>query len=82
MDSELEPKASENKTEKYTYEQILEMLGGNKYFSDNQIKYTYHKLNNRLDDADYYLELCHQEVKALTELYTKMKSPEEISKEI
>jgi hypothetical protein len=68
--------------EKFSYEQILEMVGGNRYFSDNQIKYTYHKLNGRLEEAAYYLELCHQEVKALTELYTKMKSPEEISNEI
>lgn len=67
-------------SEKYSYEKILEMLGGNRYFSDNQIKYTYHKLNDRKEEAEYYLELCHQEVKALSEMYGKMKTPEEIYK--
>lgn len=52
-------------TEKYSYEQILEMVGGNKYFSDNQIQYTYHRSNDRKEEAAYYLALCNEELKKL-----------------
>ena len=30
----------------YSYENILEMLGGHKYFSHEQALYCYHKLND------------------------------------
>lgn len=78
MDSNIVESPVESPVEKYTYEQILEMLGGNKYFSDNQILYTYNKLNGKLELAKHYLELCNEEMKAVNELYSKMKSPNEL----
>ena len=46
----------------YSYEKFLEMLGGTKYFSQEQALYVYHKLNNDLIEADYYLKICLAEI--------------------
>ena len=62
----------------YEYEDILEMLGGYKYFTVEQCKYVYHKLRGDVDETNYYLNVCMHEVKQVNELHRKLKSPEEI----
>ena len=63
---------------KYSKEQILELVGGDKYFSRNQIEYTYYKLNGDDEKAAYFYELCQEEVKQLQDTFNKMKKIEEI----
>jgi hypothetical protein len=54
------------------------MVGGTKYFSENQINYTFYKMNGDYEKAEYYLNLCMEEVKKEQEMYNKMKSIDEI----
>lgn len=65
-------------SKKYSMEQILEMVGGTRYFSDSQINYTFYKLNGDTEKANFYLELCKEEVKQIQELHNKMKTIDEI----
>lgn len=38
----------------YEVEELLEMLGGDQYYSMNQIMYVYHTLRGEHEEADYY----------------------------
>ena len=62
----------------YSYEKILEMLGGTKYFSQELALYAYHKLNNDLIEADYYLKICLAEAQKINKYDRKFKTQEEI----
>lgn len=47
--------------DKYTYNDILQMLGGNKYYSEATTQYIYHKCNFRHEEAAQYLEISLEE---------------------
>ena len=51
---------------KYSFEDILQMLDGNKYYTENQILYCYHNCNGREKEAKYYLDLCLKDLYNLT----------------
>lgn len=71
----------EEKQEKvnYEYEDILQMFGGYKYFSEAQCRYVYHKLKGDHRETEYYLQICNEETKKLSEFKTKLKSEDEIN---
>jgi hypothetical protein len=62
----------------YTYEQLLEMLGGFKYFSREQVLYCFHKLNNNKEDAEMYLKHCLAESNKVNQYHNKFITQEEI----
>ena len=62
----------------YEYEDILEMLGGYRYFNSEQVQYIYHKLKGDEENANYYLNICLQTVKMLNDASKKLKSEKEI----
>ena len=62
----------------YSYENILEMLGGTKYFTNEQALYCYHKLNGNIEEADYYLKHCLAESKKVNQYHDRFKTQEEI----
>jgi hypothetical protein len=55
------------KTEKIEYEieDLMEMLGGDKYYSMDNIMYVYHSLREEHDEAAYYMDILIQKDKAL-----------------
>lgn len=57
----------------YEVEDLLEMLGGDKYYSMDNIMYVYHTLRNETDEADYYMEILKQKEKALEKKLNKIK---------
>jgi hypothetical protein len=61
----------------YTYDNILEMMGGYSYFEPEQIKYVFHKLNNEMDKAQYFLDICLEKANKLKEVSMKLKTDEE-----
>ena len=54
-------------TEKISYEieDLMEMLGGDKYYSMDNIMYVYHSLREEHDEAAYYMDILIQKDKAL-----------------
>ena len=42
---------------KYEVEDILEMLGGDKYYSMDKVMYVYHTLREEFEEAEYYKEI-------------------------
>ena len=62
----------------YSYEKLLEMLGGNKYFSQEQILYCYHKLNNDMEESEFYLKKCLAETQKVNQYHDRFKAQEEI----
>ena len=69
---------SEKVNKKYSYEDILEMLGGVKYFSEEQAKYVYHKMNGNIDESQFYLNICLQEAEKINQCHNKLRTQEEI----
>jgi len=47
--------------EKYTLNQILEMVGGYEFFTENQIMYMLHKCNEKHEIAKKYLDTINEE---------------------
>jgi len=68
----------EHKDEKYKLDDILEMLGGEKYYSHEQIMYVYHSSNGRVENASHYKQLCMEKVQKENEKYSVLKTEEEI----
>lgn len=62
---------------KYTMNDILEMLGGTDYFSDETIQFVFHSLNGNNEKALYYKEMCMQNVLELQEKAKEFKTEEE-----
>lgn len=69
-----EEKANNNN---YSLEDLLEMLGGYQYFSEDQILYTYYKLKGEHDIANIYLENCKREAEKLQQKYIQMSKENE-----
>jgi hypothetical protein len=61
----------------YSYDDILEMIGAYSYFEPKQIKYVFHKLNNEMDNAQYFLDICLEKANKLKEASTKLKTDQE-----
>jgi hypothetical protein len=66
------------KGEKYKLEDILEMLGGEKYYSMQQIMYIYHASNDNMEEALHYKKLCVENAQKENEKYSVLKTEEEI----
>lgn len=59
---------------KYEVEDILEMLGGDKYYSMDQIMFVYHSLRDELEEAKYYQEISDKKEIAMNKKLSKMKN--------
>ena len=64
---------------KYSLEEILEMLGGFSYFSEEQVLYAFHKSNGNLEQEKYYLAICLEQALKLQEKSHLMKDVTEIA---
>jgi hypothetical protein len=64
---------------KYSLEDILEMLGGYKYHSREQIMYIFHKSNGNDAEADLYLPAIQEENEKILIAQNKLKTEKEIS---
>ena len=62
----------------YSYDKILEMMGGDEYFCHNLIDYVYFSLNAMPVDAQQSLELYKAELERDKIASSKFKSPDEI----
>ncbi len=62
-----------NKSNEYEVEDLLEMLGGDKYYSMDNIMYVYHSLKGEKEEANYYMDILEQKDKALEKKLNKMK---------
>ena len=67
-----------DKVEKYTLDQILEMLGGEKYYTHDQIMYVYHATNGHIKEANYYKQICADNKRKEDEKYSILKTEDEI----
>ena len=65
---------------KYSYEDILNMLMGYEYYSENQIKYIYYNCNGFTKQAEKYLKLCKKEASKLEKEVSKLMPKEELEK--
>jgi hypothetical protein len=66
----------------YTYESLLEMLGGYEYYSENQIQYVYHTLNGNLEIAEDYLQQCLEDNRKVQYALEKIDKNELLLKDI
>lgn len=62
-----------DKSKNYELEDLMEMLGGDKYYSLDNIMYVYHSLRNETEEADYYMDILKQKDKALEKKLNKMR---------
>lgn len=63
---------------KYKYIDILEMLGGNQYYSEATTKYIFYKMNGDLELADQYLKITLEEANRYKTSDIQLKSQDEI----
>ena len=68
----------ESEKKVYSYEDILELLGGHKYFTQEQALFCYHKLNGDTQEADYYLKYCLADAKKIHKCSEKLKTQREV----
>ena len=65
---------TETYTSGYEVEDLLEMLGGDQYYSMDKIMYVYHTLRNEYDEASYYKDIMDRKDVALNKKLSKMKN--------
>ena len=58
----------------YEVEDILEMLGGDQYYSMDKVMFVYHSLRNEEEEAEYYREIVEKKDIALNKKLAKMKN--------
>lgn len=63
----------EEPKKQYEIEDIMEMLGGDKYYSMDNIMYVYHSLRDEKEEAAYYMDILIQKEKALERKLNKIK---------
>ena len=63
---------------KYTYEDILTLMGGFNYFAEEQIQYVYHKSNGNNEEAAHYLAICREHAAELQNKADRMKDAKEV----
>ena len=59
---------------RYEVEDILEMLGGDKYYSMDQIMFVYHSLREEFDEAEFYKDISDKKEIAMNKKLSKMKN--------
>ena len=64
--------------DKYTFEDVLQYLGGYKYFSKERVMYVYLTVNGRVEEAEPYKAIIDLENLTLEEARKKLKTLEEI----
>jgi len=64
--------------EKYSWEDILTMFGGFKYFSREHLLCLYHRVNGREDEAKVFQDVIDEEANKVREALKKMFSEAEI----
>jgi len=62
--------------EKYSMDQLLEMLGGDAYYSMDQICYVYHIVNNEPDEAEHYKRILDKGFSSLEQKLNKLRIQE------
>lgn len=74
------------KEEKYTFDEICEMLCGTEYYSLNHLKYVYYETNKHIegyeDLAQNYLKLCLEEEQIKKKVCAQFKKNAIIKDEI
>lgn len=63
----------EEPKKKYELEDLLCMLGGDQYYSMNQIYFVYHKLNGDDEEAEYYNRLIQDDNRVTEGRLAKMR---------
>ncbi len=58
----------------YEVEDLLEMLGGDQYYSMDKIMYVYHELRGEIEEASHYQDLVNKTEIALNKKLLKMKN--------
>ena len=58
----------------YDVEDLLEMLGGDQYYSMDKVMFVYHTLRNEDDEAAYYKDIMDKKDVALNKKLSKMKN--------
>ena len=58
----------------YEVEDLLEMLGGDQYYSMDKIVYVFHTLRDEVDEAEYYKDIIEKKEIALNKKLFKMKN--------
>jgi hypothetical protein len=69
---------STDNQEKYSWEDILTMFGGFKYFSREHLLCLYHRVNGREDEAKVFQDVIDEEANKVREALKKMFSEAEI----
>lgn len=62
-------------SDKYSWEDILTMFGGFKYFSKEHLLCLYHRVNGREDEAKVFQAVIDEEAKKVRDALKKMLSP-------
>ena len=62
----------------YSLDVITEMLGGETYYTHEQIMYVYSAVNGHTDQAKMYLDLCLEQVQLLKDRANNMLDANEI----
>jgi hypothetical protein len=58
----------------YEVEDLLEMLGGDQYYSMDKVMFVYHSLRNEDEEASYYKDIMDKKDIALNKKLSKMKN--------
>ena len=58
----------------YDVEDLLEMLGGDQYYSMDKVMFVYHTLRNEDDEAAYYKDIMDKKDVALNKKLSKMEN--------
>ena len=58
----------------YEVEDLLEMLGGDQYYSMDKVMYVYHALRGEEEEAEYYKDITTKKEIALNKKLLKMKN--------
>jgi hypothetical protein len=58
----------------YEVEDLLEMLGGDQYYSMDKVMFVYHTLRCEDDEASYYKDIMDKKDIALNKKLSKMKN--------
>jgi hypothetical protein len=63
---------------KYSYEDILEMMGGYKYHSKEQLMFIFHKVNGNDEEANLYLPAIQEENQKVINAFNKLQTEKQV----
>jgi hypothetical protein len=58
--------------DEYTYDDLLQQVGGYTYYSQAQVRFVWHSLNNEIEQANHYKSICDQENEKVLEMRNKL----------